>query len=35
VARVEQAEISTDFSSGNLKEEYLDHPGIDGRIILK
>jgi len=35
VAQVEQAEMSTDYSLGNLKEDYLEHPGIDGRIILK
>jgi hypothetical protein len=32
---VEQAEMNTGFSLGNLKEDYLENPDIDGRIILK
>jgi hypothetical protein len=35
VAQVEETEMNTDFSLGNLKEDYLEHPSIDGRIILK
>jgi len=27
--------MNTGASLGNLKEDYLEHPGIDGRIILK
>ena len=35
MAQVEQAEMNTGFSMENLKEDYLEHPGIGGRIILK